>query len=123
MVGQLLDVVHQAVALPLPIDPGVPAQCEAMAPLVVSQLADDRLGHRQAQFLFGASAMGLHVDTRVYLGSAELAAMCVLAGRIVKVPEYMEQIKLVNAKVADVYRYMNFDQIPAFVQQAAMVEM
>ena len=67
--------------------------------------------------------MGLHVDTRVYLGSAELAAMCVLAGRIVTVPEYMEQIKLINAKAADVYRYMNFGQIPAFVQQAAMVEM
>ena len=39
------------------------------------------------------------------------------------VPEYMEQIKLVNAKAADVYRYMNFDQIPEFVEQAATVEM
>lgn len=67
--------------------------------------------------------MGLGVDTRVYLGSAELAAMCALASRIVTVLEYMEQIKLANAKVADVYRYMNFDQIPEFVQQAAMVEM
>ena len=28
-------------------------------------------------------------------------------------------IKLVNAKAADVYRYMNFDQIPEFVEQAA----
>lgn len=113
----------RAVALPLPIDPGVPAQCEAMAPLVVSQLAEDRLGYRQAQLLFGASAVRLGVDTRVYLGSAKPAAMCALAGRIVTVPEYMKQIKLINAKAADVYRYMNFDQIPAFVQQAAMVEM
>lgn len=122
MVGQLLDVVHQAVALPLPIDLGVPAQCDAMEPLVVSQLADDRLGHRQAQFLFGASAVGLGVDSRVYLGSAELAAMCALAGRIVTVPEYMEQIKLVNAKVADVYRYMNFDQIKEFSEVADSVQ-
>jgi aconitate hydratase 2/2-methylisocitrate dehydratase len=35
----------------------------------------------------------------------------------------MEQIKLVNAKAAEVYRYMNFDQIPEFVEQAATVEM
>jgi len=65
----------------------------------------------------------LGIDTRVYLGSAELAAMCALAGLIATVPEYMEQIKLVNAKAADVYRYMNFDQIPEFVEQAATVEM
>ena len=49
--------------------------------------------------------------------------MCALAGRIITKDEYMEQIKLVNAKSAEVYRYMNFDQIPAFVEQAATVEM
>jgi aconitate hydratase 2/2-methylisocitrate dehydratase len=65
----------------------------------------------------------LGIDTQVYLSSAELAAMCALAGRIVTVPECMEHIKLVNAKAADVYRYMNFDQIPSFVEQAATVEM
>ena len=48
--------------------------------------------------------------------------MCALAGRIVTVPEYMEQIKLVNAKAAEVYRYMNFDQITAFVEVAKTVE-
>jgi aconitate hydratase 2/2-methylisocitrate dehydratase len=86
----------------------------------------------QAQIRKGSTAIStstrnfpnrLGIDTRVYLGSAELAAMCALAGRIVTVPEYMEQIKLVNAKAADVYRYMNFDQIPEFVEQAATVEM
>ena len=35
----------------------------------------------------------------------------------------MEQIKLVNAKAAEVYRYMNFDQIPSFVEAAETVEM
>ena len=49
--------------------------------------------------------------------------MCALAGRIITVPEYMEQIKLVNAKAADVYRYMNFDKIPEFVEVAETVEM
>jgi aconitate hydratase 2/2-methylisocitrate dehydratase len=29
----------------------------------------------------------------------------------------MEQIKVVNAKAAEIYRYMNFDQIPAFVHR------
>jgi len=86
----------------------------------------------QAQIRKGSTAIStstrnfpnrLGIDTRVYLGSAELAAMCALAGRIVTVPEYMEQIKLVNAKAADVYRYMNFDQIPEFVEVAATVEM
>jgi len=86
----------------------------------------------QAQIRKGSTAIStstrnfpnrLGIDTQVYLGSAELAAMCALAGRIVTVPEYMEQIKLVNAKAADVYRYMNFDQIPAFVEVAETVEM
>ncbi|WP_374327799.1 bifunctional aconitate hydratase 2/2-methylisocitrate dehydratase [Azonexus sp.] len=86
----------------------------------------------QAQIRKGSTAIStstrnfpnrLGIDTRVYLGSAELAAMCALAGRIVTVAEYMEQIKLVNAKAADVYRYMNFDQIPAFVEVAETVEM
>ncbi|MGB9493834.1 MAG: bifunctional aconitate hydratase 2/2-methylisocitrate dehydratase, partial [Azonexus sp.] len=58
----------------------------------------------QAQIKKGSTAIStstrnfpnrLGIDTRVYLGSAELAAMCALAGRIVTVPEYMEQIKLV----------------------------
>ena len=86
----------------------------------------------QAQIRKGSTAIStstrnfpnrLGIDTQVYLSSAELAAMCALAGRIITVEEYMEQIKLVNAKSAEVYRYMNFDQIPAFVEQAATVEM
>jgi aconitate hydratase 2/2-methylisocitrate dehydratase len=86
----------------------------------------------QAQIRKGSTAIStstrnfpnrLGIDTQVYLSSAELAAMCALAGRIITVPEYMEQIKLVNAKASEVYRYMNFDQIPSFVEQAETVEM
>jgi len=33
----------------------------------------------------------------------------------------MEQIKAVNAKSADVYRYMNFDQIAEFQEAAESV--
>jgi aconitate hydratase 2/2-methylisocitrate dehydratase len=85
----------------------------------------------QAQIRKGSTAIStstrnfpnrLGIDTQVYLSSAELAAMCALAGRIITVEEYMEQIKAVNAKSGEIYRYMNFDQIPAFVEQAATVE-
>ncbi len=55
----------------------------------------------QAQTHKGATAMStstrnfpnrLGIDTRVYLGSAELAAVCALLGRIPTVAEYMEQM-------------------------------
>jgi aconitate hydratase 2/2-methylisocitrate dehydratase len=42
-------------------------------------------------------------------------------GRIPTVAEYMEQVKAVNAKAADVYRYMNFDQIAEFREVADTV--
>jgi len=35
--------------------------------------------------------------------------------------EYMEQVKVVNAKAADVYRYMNFDKIAEFSDVADTV--
>lgn len=63
----------------------------------------------------------LGIDTRVYLGSAELAAVCALIGKIPTVAEYMELIKPLDAKAADVYRYMNFDQIGEFKEQADTV--
>ncbi|MDR1849998.1 MAG: bifunctional aconitate hydratase 2/2-methylisocitrate dehydratase [Zoogloeaceae bacterium] len=84
----------------------------------------------QAQVKKGTTAMStstrnfpnrLGIDTRVYLGSAELAAICALLGRIPNVTEYMEHIETVNAKAADIYRYMNFDQIPEFVEAAESV--
>ncbi|KAB2933792.1 MAG: Aconitate hydratase B [Rhodocyclaceae bacterium] len=84
----------------------------------------------QAQIRKGSTAMStstrnfpnrLGIDTRVYLGSAELAAVCALMGKIPTVAEYLEQVKAVNAKAADVYRYMNFDQIAEFREVADTV--
>ena len=84
----------------------------------------------QAQIRKGSTAMStstrnfpnrLGIDTFVYLGSAELASICALMGKIPTVAEYMEQVKVVNAKAADVYRYMNFDKIPEFRDMAATV--
>jgi aconitate hydratase 2/2-methylisocitrate dehydratase len=85
----------------------------------------------QAQIRKGSTAIStstrnfpnrLGIDTQVYLSSAELAAMCALAGRIITKDEYMVMIKLVNAKSGEIYRYMNFDQIPSFVEAAATVD-
>lgn len=85
----------------------------------------------QAQIKKGSTAMStstrnfpnrLGIDTQVYLGSAELAAICALMGRIPSVAEYLDQVKVVNAKAADIYRYMNFDQIAEFRELADTVE-
>jgi aconitate hydratase 2/2-methylisocitrate dehydratase len=57
----------------------------------------------------------------VYLSSAELAAVTALMGKIPTMAEYLEQVKVVNAKAADVYRYMNFDQIEEFKEVADTV--
>ena len=84
----------------------------------------------QAQVRKGSTAVStstrnfpnrLGIDTRVYLSSAELAAVCALMGKIPTVAEYMEQVGIVNQKAGDIYRYMNFDQIQEFKEVADTV--
>ena len=84
----------------------------------------------QAQIRKGSTAMStstrnfpnrLGIDTRVYLGSAELAAVCALLGKIPTPAEYLDQVQAVNAQAADIYRYMNFDQIKEFSDVADTV--
>ena len=60
-------------------------------------------------------------NTNVYLGSAELAAVCSKLGRIPSVAEYHEAMGIINKDAASVYRYMNFDQIPEYVETAKTV--
>ena len=81
----------------------------------------------QAQIRKGSTAMStstrnfpnrLGIDTNVYLGSAELAAVCALTGKIPTPAEYLEKVASLKDKADDVYRYMNFDQIPAFADVA-----
>ena len=43
-------------------------------------------------------------------------------GKIPTVAEYMSQVEVVNKKAADIYRYMNFDQIEEFRAVADTVE-
>jgi aconitate hydratase 2/2-methylisocitrate dehydratase len=57
----------------------------------------------------------------VYLGSAELAAICSRLGRIPTRAEYMEAVGVLDKDSADIYRYMNFDQIEDFKEIADSV--
>lgn len=61
-------------------------------------------------------------DARVYLGSAELAAVCALLGRIPTVEEYREIVtQKVDPFAADLYRYLNFDQIAGFEDEGRVI--
>ncbi|MDO6459842.1 bifunctional aconitate hydratase 2/2-methylisocitrate dehydratase [Granulosicoccaceae sp. 1_MG-2023] len=57
----------------------------------------------------------------VYLGSAELAAICSMLGKIPSVEEYMEHIAKIDTMADEIYRYMNFDQIAEFKEVADKV--
>ncbi len=59
---------------------------------------------------------------QVYLGSAELAAVCALLGRIPSVEEYLEIVTdKVDPFAADLYRYLNFDQLTGFEDEGRLV--
>ncbi|MDB9539720.1 bifunctional aconitate hydratase 2/2-methylisocitrate dehydratase [Anabaenopsis tanganyikae CS-531] len=61
-------------------------------------------------------------DARVYLGSAELAAVCALLGRIPTVPEYLDIVaQKIHPFADDLYRYLNFDQITGFEDEGRVV--
>jgi aconitate hydratase 2/2-methylisocitrate dehydratase len=61
-------------------------------------------------------------DARVYLGSAELAAVCALLGRIPTVEEYMEIVsRKIHPFAENLYRYLNFDQIADFADQGRVI--
>jgi aconitate hydratase 2/2-methylisocitrate dehydratase len=57
-------------------------------------------------------------NSNVYLGSAELAAICSRLGRIPTKAEYMEGMGVLTAASASVYQYLNFDQIEEFTGEA-----
>jgi aconitate hydratase 2/2-methylisocitrate dehydratase len=84
----------------------------------------------QAQIREGSTAMStstrnfpnrLGRNTNVYLGSAELSAICARLGRIPTREEYLADIGVVNANGDAIYRYMNFDQLPEYQAVAEAV--
>ncbi|MGF2039403.1 MAG: bifunctional aconitate hydratase 2/2-methylisocitrate dehydratase [Nostoc sp. CmiVER01] len=61
-------------------------------------------------------------DARVYLGSAELAAVCALLGRLPTVQEYLDIVaSRIHPFADDLYRYLNFDQIVGFEDEGRMI--
>ena len=54
----------------------------------------------------------------VYLTSAELAAVGAILGKLPTPEEYLEYAKNLDAMSAEIYRYMNFDQIVEFQQKS-----
>ena len=60
-------------------------------------------------------------NSNVYLGSAELAAICARLGKIPSKEEYMADIGVINANGDKIYRYMNFDKIADYKQVADAV--
>ena len=60
-------------------------------------------------------------NSNVYLGSAELAAICSKLGRIPTKAEYMADMGVLTAASAQVYQYLNFDRVPDYVEAAASV--
>jgi aconitate hydratase 2/2-methylisocitrate dehydratase len=57
-------------------------------------------------------------DAMVYLGSAELAAVTALLGKLPTPAEYLEKVTMLDTMAADVYRYLNFNEIAEYQQQA-----
>ena len=53
-------------------------------------------------------------DARVYLGSAELAAVCAKLARIPTHAEYLETVGNKLANTAEIYKYLNFNQMTEY---------
>jgi aconitate hydratase 2/2-methylisocitrate dehydratase len=84
----------------------------------------------QAQVREGATVMStstrnfpnrLGKNTFVYLGSAELAAICSRLGRIPTKEEYMASVGVLDASSAQIYQYLNFDKLDEYRDVAAGV--
>ncbi|MDQ2140433.1 bifunctional aconitate hydratase 2/2-methylisocitrate dehydratase [Alcaligenaceae bacterium A4P071] len=85
----------------------------------------------QAQVREGATVMStstrnfpnrLGKNTFVYLGSAELAAICSRLGRIPTKDEYMSDVSVIAEHSDKIYQYLNFDKIADYKDVADVIE-
>jgi len=60
-------------------------------------------------------------NSNVYLGSAELAAICSKLGRIPTKAEYLADMGVLTAASGKVYQYLNFDRVKDYTDAAATV--
>ncbi len=59
---------------------------------------------------------------QVYLGSAELAAVCALLGKIPTIEEYQSiAAQKIKPLSNELYKYLNFDQIPEFKDEGRII--
>ena len=61
-------------------------------------------------------------NSNVYLGSAELAAICSKLGRIPTKAEYMADMQVLTVASEQVYQYLNFDQVKDYTDLADTVK-
>ena len=61
-------------------------------------------------------------NSNVYLGSAELAAICSMLGRIPTKAEYMADMGVLMAAGDTVYQYLNFDKVKDYTDMADTVK-
>jgi aconitate hydratase 2/2-methylisocitrate dehydratase len=59
-------------------------------------------------------------NANVYLGSAELAAICSRLGKIPSKAEYMADMGVLETNSSTIYQYLNFDQIEDFKTPASI---
>ena len=60
-------------------------------------------------------------NSNVYLGSAELAAICSKLGRIPTKAEYMADMGVLTVASGQIYQYLNFDKVKDYTDAAAGV--
>lgn len=86
----------------------------------------------QAQVREGATVMStstrnfpnrLGKNTNVYLGSAELAAICSKLGRIPTKEEYLADIGVINENGDKIYKYLNFNEMQEYEKVAEGVNL
>ncbi len=58
----------------------------------------------------------------VFLASAELAAVSAVMGKLPTPEEYLEYATRIDSMSEEIYRYLNFDQMPDFTEVANQVE-
>ena len=61
-------------------------------------------------------------NSNVYLGSAELAAICSKLGRIPTKAEYMADMGALTAASDTIYQYLNFDKVQSYTDAASSVK-
>jgi aconitate hydratase 2/2-methylisocitrate dehydratase len=54
----------------------------------------------------------------VFLGSAELSAVSAVLGKLPSPNEYLEIMKEIDTMSGEIYRYLNFNEIKSYVDQA-----